>query len=71
MRNDVGSACSPGVEFIQLFSGWMALANYDKDKLDSIYNHYLETLHARCPQATEYTKEMLIEDFGERYFGAV
>ena len=49
----------------------MALANYDIDKLDSIYDHYLETLHARCPQATEYTKEMLIEDFGERYFGAV
>eukprot|EP01048_Picozoa_sp_COSAG05_P013069 COSAG05_NODE_1358_length_5103_cov_18.985811_4_plen_108_part_00 len=35
------TACSPGVEFIQLFSGWMQRSCYEKDTLDSIYDTYL------------------------------
>lgn len=56
------AACAPGIDFIQLYSGWLAIECYEQ--LDTIYDAYLSTLYSNCPQAKEYTKAMLVEDFG-------
>ncbi len=56
------SAAPPGVEMCQMLTGSM-LASPDMDHLFDITRMYIETLHANCEAAKEYTHDMLIEDY--------
>jgi hypothetical protein len=46
----------------QMLTGSMPAAP-DMDHLFEITQKYIDTLHANCPAAREYTHDMLIEDY--------
>merc|ERR1712159_944554 len=61
-------AASPGVEMHQLFANQMDdLSEYKR--LPELMKGYIEELHKACPQAKNYTYEMLWDDF--RICGAI
>merc|ERR1712110_182486 len=61
-------AASPGVEMHQLFANPMDnLSEYKR--LPELMKGYIEELHKACPQAKDYTYEMLWDDF--RICGAI